>query len=321
VEPDKQYLKVKREMKFLSEIGKDTTMAPYEEDFKKLSPRLTTLFNYQPRVIRILAPRTDTLAFDGLTEHVTARVKKMKRPEYAMDPENSNVKLQGDRKSVYTPQIFQSVSLLNDAWKATFAGHAKVPLQVAQMLENVKQEENLIGLQGRGIVLGLISSETTKLADPTSTYGTDASGDGILEVAQAGFEEVLDKFDEVGVGHLAVDWLFTPPLMRLLKNTIVPYDPNTNNLDILLNKCPPGSSARSTGDLQDGYTKGSNTFFAQARTGESDAAWELLSSGLEQKVKEDGLWKTEMGIREKFSLKVLRKDMLYWRENIDTIPP
>jgi hypothetical protein len=304
-------------LKLISELGRDSAMAPFLQDFRMFSGRITTLFNYQPRVVRILAPRIVSLAFDGKTEHTTARVKKMKRPQYAMEPENVNEKLQGDQKVIKLPQIFQSASMLNDSWKVTFAGQSRMPMMVSQMIENFKQEENLIGLQGRGLTKGLISAETTDLGVPTGSHGNDTDGDGILEDAQADYEKVFDKMDEVGVGHLPVDFVFTPPLMRKLINTIVPYDPQTNNMMILKRKLN-GGNVYSTGDLQELYSGTSNTFLAIVRTGELDAAWEILSSGLEQKVKEDGLWKTELGIREKFAIKILRGDLIFYMDDITT---
>lgn len=302
-------------LKMISEIGKDSVMAPFISDFRKFSDRLVQLFHDQPQPGRILAPRIDDLAFDGTTEHETARLKDIKRPEYAMAPDNANRNVLGDSVIVKTPQIFQSASLLNDVWKLTLGGNARMPLLVSRMLQLVKVEEDLIVWQGRNGVKGLVSSLTEDLGPPGGNWKTDADGDGILEIAHADIEKSFDKFDSYAIGHLPVDVIFTPAIYRKFVNTIVPYAPETNNIDILRAKLN-GGEIYVTGNLQTGFAKASNTFVAIARTGESDAAWEILSSGIEQKLKEDGLWKTEMGMREKFAPKILDGRFIQWMDGI-----
>jgi len=302
-------------LKFLSEIGKDATMAPYVTDFRKFSNRITVLFHDQPMVGRMLAPRIKGLDFDGMTEDETPTQDDIERPEYSMQPEDSNVGLKGSSVIVKTPQIFQTAELLNDTWKLTFAGNARMPRLVSRMIQKLKVEEDLITFQGRGPVKGLISDLTTDLGPPAGNWKTDADGDGILEVAFGDIHKSFDAFDAKGIGHLPIDIIMTPALGRVFRTTVIPYDPATKNWDILMGQLN-GGNIHITGNLQDAFSTSSNTFVAIARTGEADAAWEMLSSGLENKVKEKGLWKTEMGIREKFAIKILDGDFVQWMDGI-----
>jgi len=304
-------------LKPISLIGRDDAASPFLSDFRQFSTRIVQLFHDQPLIARRLAPMIEPLQFDGMTEHETALLKDIDRPEYAMDPKDSHANIEGDSVIVKTPQIFQSASLLNDRWKAVFAGKARMPILVSRMIGKIKNEEDYITFQGsaKEKVLGLISTATTDLGDPGGNWKTDAGGDGILEIAQTDVEKAIDGFVSDGLGAYPIDIVMTSWIYNKFKNTVVPYDPKTNNLTILQGKLN-GGEVMVSNNIQAGVLKSANTFVAIARTSEAEAAWQLLSSGLEQTTEKEGLWKTALGIREKFSVKVLDKKFIRWMDGI-----
>lgn len=298
-------------------IGRDDATSPFLADFRKFSNRIVQIFHDQPLVARKLAPMVEPLDFDGMTEHETALLKDIDRPDYAMDPQDKHTNIEGDSVIVKTPQIFQSASLLNDRWKAVFAGKERMPILVSRMIGKIKNEEDFIAFQGstKENVKGLVSNLTTDLGAVSGAWGADSGGDGILENAQADIEKAIDGFVADGLGAYPVDVVMTSYIYNLLKNKIVPYDPKTNNLTIVEGKLNGGQILVSN-NIQASVLKTANTFVAIARTSESEAAWQLLSSGLDQSMDREGLWKTAIGIREKFSIKVLDKKFIRWMDGI-----
>jgi len=311
-------------LKNLTQLGKDAgaALSPLISDFRKWSPILIKLFHDQPLIGRKLAPTIEALDFDGMTEHETPNLEDMTEPDYGMEPQESNTGIQGGSVIVKTPQIFKTVVLLDDVWKRLFAGQARMPIIVGRMLEKVKNFEDQVIFRGstKNALKGLVSTLTTDLGNPTGPWGQDTDANGILENMHADIEKGLDYLNSQGLGHLPVDVALTSYLFNRAKNTIVPYDPKTNNLMIIESKLN-GGSVMSSNNIQASVSTSANTMVMIARTGPQDAAWQLLSSGFDRIFQPATKpWSSILGVREKFSVKVLDGKFILWMDGIKSTP-
>lgn len=306
-------------MKPISRIGHDDVNSPLDIDFKKFSPRIVQLFNHQPRPGRMLAPRVEPLEFDGTVEVETVTMNRIGRPGYAMEPENMNRNVTGQSVTVKTPQIFYSINMSNDRWRRTFAGKERIPIILNQMLEEIKNEEDLITWRGDANTgtNGLISAANgTDMGAPAGFFGADAGGDGILENLQAAIDEGINAYLAAGLPQGPIDVVWTSPIQVLATAAVIPYQPGVTNYDIVKKKLN-GGNIYVTNNLQANVSATANTLAMIMRTGEGDAAWEILSSGLQQKTKEVSLWNTELGLREKFTVKTFRTEFIQWMDGIN----
>jgi len=300
-------------------IGGDSSFSPLITDIRKFSNQLVVLFHDQPNVLRIMAPRVDSLQFDGTTSHQTGALDDMERPNYAMEPEDDHKNITGTTITVPTPQIYHSVSLANDHWARLFAGKERLPLAMTRMVKLIKNEEDIIGFRGRpGVKIeGLIGATGSEdLGNPVGPFGDDSDGDGILENLQAAVLKGLDHFTSEGLQDRPVDVVLTSYIYTLANTTVVPYDPKTTNLDIMRAKLN-GGNVYTTNFLQENVAKDANSMLMVARTGPADAAWEILSSGIEQSMDKVNNWKTSYGMREKFAPKILQPKFIAWMDEID----
>lgn len=304
-------------MRPLSLIGKDNAFQPYITDYRQFSNRIVQLFHDQPLVIRRLAPMVETVQFDGLTEHETATLKDIAKPEYAFEPSNANTMIEGDSVIVKIPQFFFSASLLKEKWKALFAGKERMPILINRMIQKIKIEEDVVGLQGatKTATKGLVGTLTHDLGAPTGNWKTDATSDGILENAQADVDKGIDYFVAKGVGHYPLDVVLTSYAYNKLRNTIIPYSPGVNNIDIIRNKLN-GGEIYVTNHLQDAVALAANTMLMIPRMPEAEAPWAILSSGIEQSMEPYRLWEEEFGIRERFAPKILDGTLVAWMKGI-----
>lgn len=306
-------------MRPISQIGRDDAFQPYVTDWKMFSDRIVRYFRDQPLVIRKLCRSIEEVQFDGVTEHETALLKDIDKPEYAFEPSNMTTMIEGEPVIVKIPQFFFSASLLREKWKALFAGKARLPILLARMVEKIKIEEDIKGFQGdvRTGLRGHVSNLTTELGPFTNPLGDDLDGDGILENFQAVIDAGLDHFTNEGVGHLPVDITMSSWLFNRAKNTVVPYQPGVNNLHIAANKLN-GGEIMTTNHVQEGAAVDSNTIVMMVRMPDDAPSWQIISSGIEQNMMPEGLWKEEYGIRERFAVKILDGRLIAWANNLDS---
>jgi hypothetical protein len=307
-------------MRTLLQIAKDATATPQLTDWRYYSNKIIQLFHDQPKVIRKLATYVDEQGLDGKTVYEAPTAEDIDRPDYAMEPKTDHTALVGDVITARMPQIYQSVALSKDKWKQAFAGNARLPRVISQLIRKVKIEEDLIGFQGstKENTPGLIDSNNTStdLGNPTGAWDTDTGNNGILNYAQADIGKALDDFVANGLGDLPVDIVITSYAYNLLKNYDMP-NRNSTNLKLVQDKLN-GGKIYPTNNLQTGVTADLNSFLAIARGSGEESGWMIISSGLEQEEWKEGPWHIGYAVREKFRVKLLDNDYVRWMDGIDT---
>jgi len=304
-------------LKNLQQIHRDSAQGPLQSDYRIWSTQIVRLFRDQARVGRQIVPMTETIAFDGTIEHETPTLNRIPAPEYGMEPDDVNINIEGSSVIVKLPELYTTIKLKKDRWARVFAGQERVPLIVAQAINEFKNAEDRIIWRGRGPITGLVGSLTHDLGNPAGNWGIDSGGDGILENVFTDVSKGKNWFLSQNIpAETPIDVVLTSYLWTLLSDKISVYSPGTNNLDILRGKLN-GGTVYVTNNLQDAVLSTANTMVMIAKTTQENAAWEILSSGIEQRMLDLPAFKQGLEMRQKFSVKVLQGDYIAWMDGIN----
>jgi hypothetical protein len=153
----------------------------------------------------------------------------------------------------------------------------------------------------------------------------DATSDGILENAETDFNKIVDWMVGNGLYDRPVKVVLTSYAYSLLKKKRVLYL-NINNLQYMLNLLPEGSEILVSNNIQATVTAGANSMCALVQTqqnnddgNDEEGGYQLLATGIDQKIHQTDLWQHRYGLREKFSVKVMSNQYVGWMDNIDTV--
>lgn len=314
----------------ISQVGKDSSATPLESDFTQYFSRMFKNYHDWPLTIRRIAPFVAPAAFDGKLDHITPLLGEAERPKYAMFPGESNNRVEATVVTVKMPQIHDGAEMANDLWARVIGGQAKKPVTLAGMMRKFKQEEEIIGYQGDSEtgISGLVSTGTYDMGNPTATWVTDATGDGKLDNMITDVTAAKNYLEALVPGY-PIDTVLTGTLYNLLKDTEPVNSQFKSNIELMksiltFQEGDPAPVALKTNQLQEpGVTVSTtkNTILYIPRIPRSEGpAWHLISSGFGMENKEGALpFSTQINIREKFSVKILKGTLIAWMDDIDTV--
>lgn len=307
-------------VKSIIQFGKDSTVVPFESDWKQLYKEVMESYILQPLVARKLtlggAGTYVPLTFDGRRVWEATLLNDVDAPAYNFTPGTKDTNIDGSLVTANLPQIYETCLLSKDDLNMLFAGQARLPIIMRQVLAKIAEKEDQIFFQGDTAtgVKGLVSADAHDLGNPTAAWGVDSGSNGILTNMKADFKKALDYFTSKGLGDKPVDVVCTSYIWGLLETTIKVYGEGTA-LEYFT-KMLRGGKIYVSDNVQAPGTAVSTTANTAVFIVRDSRAYALLSSEIEQEQQQASLWSWRYGAREKFSIKVLNNKFVAWMDGI-----
>ncbi|MHA1440256.1 MAG: hypothetical protein ACTSPK_00140 [Candidatus Heimdallarchaeota archaeon] len=278
---------------------------------------LVPLYHHQPLIARKVAP-VKKIGFDGKRSAEIGVDYDIEDPAIAMEPLEKDTAISGDVETIKLPQMALTC-LLSDDLKATpFMLRDRLGRWNTKAVRKIAQWEDIIGFQGVA-ALGIqgLAGTNSKTITKTGPWGLDTGSNGVLDNAKADLTQHIDYYTNLGMGDRPLKLVLTSYAYNLLRSTEILYAHKTN-LDLWKSMLPEGSKIYYTNNLQTAVASDANTLLSMiALAEEEDGAYSLFGSGIEQKVKQEGLWSWRYGLREKWSVNVVDDDYVAKTTAID----
>jgi len=308
-------------MKKFNQLAVDSTQdGPFIMDWKKFyNGPLMRNYIRQPLVARKLnALGSGTLVpvdFDGKRIMEIPTLSDVDDPEYEFEPGVSDTGLEGELITAYMPQIYKTLKLGKDQMKMMFAGQARLPLAISQILEKIATFEDQKAFQGKAKVKvnGLIGSDSYDLGSPTGSWANKTATTNVLDNAVDDVNKALAYFDANGLQDKPVDMVISSYLKTKMDQTRLLFAGGNNTQYIQASL--RGGVILSSNNIQASVSSTSNSALFIVR---DPNAWQLMSTGIDQEQEKVGLWSWRYGLREKFSVKVLNNKYVAYMDGITT---
>ncbi|MHA1382347.1 MAG: hypothetical protein ACTSR3_01175 [Candidatus Helarchaeota archaeon] len=302
----------------LEKLGFDAEPAPSILDWKAYyMDILVPLYHHQPLVARKVAP-VRGITFDGKRVAEIGVDYDIDDPAVAMEPLEKDTAISGDVESIKLPQMALTCLLPDDLKATPFMLRDRLNRWTTKAIQKIAQWEDIIAFRGVSSlgIQGLVGSNSKDLGNPTGPWGADTGSNGVLDNAKADLTKHIDYYTNLGMGDRPLMIVLTTYLYNLLRSTEIVYTSKTN-LDLWYSMLPEGSKIYYTNNLQANVSASSNTMLSMVQlAGEEEGAYMLFASGIEQKVKQEGLWSWRYGLREKFSVNVVDDDYVCYMDGI-----
>lgn len=304
-------------VKSIIQFGRDSTVTPFESDWKQLYKEVMESYIHQPLIGRKLtaagAGTYVPLTFDGRKVWEATLLNDVDDSAYDFTPGTKDTNIDGTPVTANLPQIYQTCLLTKDDLNMMFAGQNRLPIIMNQILAKMAEKEDQIFFRGDSTkgVKGLVSSDAHDLGNPTAAWGVDSGSNGILTNMKLDHKKATDYFTSKGLGDKPIDWCVTSYIWGLLESTFKVYGEGTA-MDYF-KKTLRGGNIYVSDNIQASVSTTSNTSVWVVR---DPRAYALLSSEIEQEQKQEALWSWRYGAREKFSIKVLNDDFVCWMDGI-----
>jgi len=296
-------------MEPISNIGGDSG-SPFNMDWEMFKRDLLIPNYYdQPLVARKLAgSRIIPVEFDGKYVITFPTLNDIDVPKYAKKPMENDIGLDGGTISGIVPQMSQTINIDKDDIKIMFAGRARLPLSISQMLNKMAQFEDTIFFQGDdGTGVTSIIAGGTTVAATAGDWDVETGTDGILDKMRDDIAAFHASFSAAGYPTAPIDFCIDSYANVLLETTILSHSPFTNNKALM-------KALIRGGDIHVSDNLGSDDGLALTKASANHhvlgvlrlpTAFTLMSSEIEQAQKDIGLWNWRYGLRRRFSLKTL----------------
>lgn len=307
-------------VKSIIQFGKDSTVTPFESDWKQLYKEVMEAYILQPLVARKLtlagAGIYVPLTFDGRRTWEATLLNDLDSPGYDFTPGVKDTNIDGSLVTANLPQIYETCLLSKDDLNMLFAGQARLPIIMQQMLAKMAEKEDQIFFQGdaKKLVYGLVSADAYDLGNPAGAWGVDSGSNGILTHMKTDMKKALDYFTSMGLGDKSVDMVVTSYIWGLLDTTIKVYGEGTAR--DYFTKMLRGGVIYVSNNVQAPGTAVSTTANTAVWIVRDKRSYALLSSEIEQEQEQASLWTIRYGAREKFSVKVLNIKFVAWMDGI-----
>ena len=207
-------------MNKISRIGADSA-TPFIPDWATFRKQyLIPNYFHQPLVGRKLAGgRIIPATFDGKYVLTLPTLNDISKPKYAKKPMEADVDIDGGIINIYMPQISQTITIDKDEMKLMFAGRARLPLAIRQMLQKFAQREDEITFLGDSDtdIAGIISGGTD-IGNPTGAWGIETDSDGVLSNVDLDMNKIIDAFLAAGFpSGLPIDVVMTTFIYTKIK--------------------------------------------------------------------------------------------------------
>lgn len=301
--------------------GADASVAPQKGDFTQYSQVLIEAFFTEAPLIRRLAQFIEPVEFDGKYLHESVKLNDMGDAAVAMQAGIDDDGITGSLASVKIPTIYKTATLHDDDWAQMFASRNRRPLIESGILRKIGEQENIIGFRGNSTLGldGLVGSGTTDYGSPSDHWDHDDGSNGKLNHAIADIAGMKDAIDAVILSEeTPLDLVLSRHPYNLLENITLTQSPQVNNLQ-LARSLLRGGNIYCSNWL--GASESTTAGFALMipRLPRNKANWQLLSSGFDVRDFKSGMWYTQIGARERFSIKILDATSIQWIDAIRTI--
>lgn len=294
-------------------------------DLYEFDKQLTQSFQREPQVLRSLAPHVKGVGVNAKFKDKSFVFNRVGRPDYAMMAKQSDRDIDASAIDVPLPEIYMSFTFHERKWEQLFGGKDRGDTFLFEARNEIKNEEEIIGFQGSagaanssGVdVKGLVSTSTTDLGSPTGVWDVDTGSNGILNnlnadvrkgtKAAAGNSFKTQPLHIVWTGY--IDELAAGYAMAHLMTD------NKQKTEKMLR----GGRIFVTDLVQASVTENANTIVMLVDLPTNERGWELISSGLQIKLQENGVLHYTQLLREIFSIKIKRATSVMWMNAIDTV--
>lgn len=306
-------------MNDLETMGFDASGAPVVLDWKHFFMRyIIPTYHHQPLVARKICP-PQPLSFDGKMKGDIPVAYDIGDPNYLMTPEHKDTKVQADTVSVPLPQFSLTTLLTDDEMALPIAQRSRLIMWAQKATKKIAQWEDRIAFSGHtGMgVTGFIGADSYDLGNQSGNWGIDTGTNGVLDNAWLDLQKGMNYFTNEGLGNIPIHVVMTSYLWNLLRGKFILYT-NQTNMDLWKRVLPVGSTISYSNNIFPTVTATTNKIvFLLDLQGEDLGGYQLLSSGIQQKIHQTDLWEHRYGLREKFSVKVVDNAYVCWMDAIN----
>lgn len=280
---------------------------------------LVPLYHHQPLLARRLMPNVRTIFFDGKETAEVGTYYDLDDPTWDMTPKEFDDKVSGEPKTILLPQMAKTTLLSDDERRRPFAQRDRLNFWSSQAIRKMAEFEDKIAFQGstNPAIKGVVSTDSHE--ESTNGPWDVVDGNNIMTNAKLDLDSIVDYFVNEGLGDRPIRMGMTTYAYNKLRNTYQPFG-GKSNLALWRESLPPGSVILPpSNNIQTGVSQDLNTVVAVIGLApEEKGAYQLYSTGLDTRMKQEGLWSWRTGIRQKFGVKVVDDAYALFIDSIDT---
>jgi len=292
-------------MKETYQFGLEASSTPSVLDWKRFYQNIIVpTYHFQPALSERILGQFYPVELDGKDFGEVYKEEDIDDITVSFETVHDDTKPVGSAQPVYFPKMQKSALFSDREMQIAMVGRSRLRTFVTKVIAKMKDKKDRLWFQGDSEhkLTGTIGTDSTDLNNPTGVWDVDAGSNGKLGNALADIDKVVNHFMDEGLGGRPIYICMTNEAYQLLNGTEILYESKTN-LDLALNKLPPGSWIAASNNLQATPPEGGkadNTMVAFVK---------LMENPVEGTTDEDGYVRWESPVVQKMH----KVDVDQWR--------